>query len=130
MQIMKHNRAALFAAFALPIGFLVIYWPTLAGLLQQWLNSEDYSHGILIIPIVAYLVWHKRGELRKVDIRPQWRALPVLIFAIFVFVVGELGAELFTIRVSMIFMVFGLVWFLCGTAALRVLLFPLCFFCF
>jgi exosortase D (VPLPA-CTERM-specific) len=127
MQIMKHNRAALFAAFALPIGFLVIYWPTLAGLLQQWLNSEDYSHGILIIPIVAYLIWHKRGELRRVDIRPQWRALPVLIFAIFVFVVGELGAELFTIRVSMIFMVFGLVWFLCGTAALRVLLFPLCF---
>jgi len=127
MDIKNYNRAALFAAIALPIGFIIIYWSTLEGLLKQWLNSEDYSHGILIIPIVAYLIWQKRGELKKVDIRPQWRALPVLVFAIFVFVVGELGAELFTTRVSMIFMVFGLVWFLCGTAALKVVLFPLCF---
>jgi len=75
-------------------------------------GNEDYSHGLLIIPIVLYLIWQKRPELKKVDIRPDWRALPLLFLALFVFVVGELGAELFTTRISMIVLVFGLVWFL------------------
>jgi exosortase D (VPLPA-CTERM-specific) len=107
--------------------FLIIYWPTLQGLVKQWLRSEDYSHGLLIIPIVGYLIWQKRAELRMVDIRPEWRALPLLLFAIFIFVVGELGAELFTTRISMIVLIFGLVWFLCGTAVIKVLRFPLAF---
>jgi exosortase D (VPLPA-CTERM-specific) len=123
----NHNRAALFAAIAMPIGFLIIYWPTLLGLVKHWLKSEDYSHGLLIIPIVAYLIWHKRAELKKVEIRPDWRAFPLILLAIFIFVVGELGAELFTTRVSMVVMIFGLVWFLCGPAVLKILCFPLAF---
>ena len=119
--------AGLFAVLALPVGFLITYWPTLHGLVKQWLGNEDYSHGLLIIPIVLYLIWQKRPELKKVDIRPDWRALPLLFLAVFVFVVGELGAELFTTRISMIVLVFGLVWFLCGPAAVKILRFPLAF---
>jgi len=119
--------AALFAAFALPIAFLITYRQTFPELVKQWLGNEDYSHGLLIIPIVAYLIWQKRPELRRVDIRPDWRALPLLFLAIFVFVVGELGAELFTTRISMIVLIFGLVWFLCGPAVIRIMGFPLAF---
>jgi exosortase D (VPLPA-CTERM-specific) len=127
MKSRPNSRAGLFAAVALPIGFLIIYWPTLQGLVKQWLRSEDYSHGLLIIPIAAYLVWQKRSELKKVEIRPDWRALPLLLLGVFIFVVGELGAELFTTRVSMIVLIFGLVWFLCGTAVVKTLRFPLAF---
>jgi exosortase D (VPLPA-CTERM-specific) len=127
MKSEAHSRTALFAAVALPIGFLIIYWPTLQELVNQWLGNEDYSHGLLIIPIVAYLIWQKRTELKKVEIRPDWRAFPLLLLAIFIFVVGELGAELFTTRVSMIVLIFGLVWFLCGPAVLKTLRFPLAF---
>ena len=63
--------AALFAVLALPVGFLITYWPTLQGLVKQWMGNEDYSHGLLIIPIVLYLIWQKRPELKKVDIRPD-----------------------------------------------------------
>ena len=115
------------AAILVPASLVFSYWDIIQSLVHQWLNNEDYSHGLLIVPIAAYLVWHKRAELLSVDIRPDWRALSVLFFAIAVFVVGELGAELFTTRVSMVFFIIGLTWFLCGSQVVRVLRFPLAF---
>jgi exosortase len=115
------------AAILVPASLVFSYWDIIQALVHQWLNNEDYSHGLLIVPIAAYLVWQKRAELLSVDIRPDWRALSVLLSAIAVFVVGELGAELFTTRVSMVFFVIGLTWFLCGPQVVRVLRFPLAF---
>lgn len=125
MKARMHNKAALFAIILLPIGFLCVYLPTLKGLVSQWLESEDYSHGLLIMPMAAYLIWQKRSELKKIDISPEWRALALVLISILIFILGELGAELFTTRMSMIGMIFGLVWFLCGTAMLEALIFPL-----
>ena len=113
---------------ALVLACLVFsYWSTIQQLVAQWLNSDDYSHGLLILPISVYLIWEKRSELKKVSIKSDWRALPVLFFAVFVFVVGELGAELFTTRVSILIFVVGLTWFLFGFTVLRLLWFPLAF---
>jgi exosortase D (VPLPA-CTERM-specific) len=103
------------------------YWATIQKLVSQWLGSEDYSHGILIVPIAVYLIWERRRELRAADIGSDWRALPVLLLAIFVFIAGELGAELFTTRFSMLVFVAGLTWFLFGLRVLRILRFPLAF---
>jgi exosortase D (VPLPA-CTERM-specific) len=103
------------------------YWGVIQKLVQQWLGSEDYSHGILIVPIAIYLIWERRRELKAADIRTDWRALPVLLFAVFVFIVGELGAELFTTRVSMLVFVVGLTWLLFGFQVLKILRFPLAF---
>lgn len=103
------------------------YWSIIQKLVQQWLGSEDYSHGLLIVPIAAYLIWERRRELKAVDLRSDWRALPVLLVAVFVFIVGELGAELFTTRVSMLVFVVGLTWLLFGFEVLKILRFPLAF---
>jgi exosortase D (VPLPA-CTERM-specific) len=103
------------------------YWSTIQGLVRQWLNSEDYSYGLLIGPIAAYLIWQKRSELKKANIQSDWRAIIVLILAIFVFIVGELGAELFTTRVSMLIFIIGLTWFLYGYDVFKLLRFPLAF---
>jgi len=105
----------------------VSYYPILQALVRQWLASEDYSHGILIVPIALYLAWRKRDELQSVPMRPDWRALPFLLIPMAVFIVGELGAELFTTRVSLLLFVIGLVWLLYGLPVLKVLRFPLAF---
>ena len=112
----------------LVLGALAVsYFSVIQALVQQWLRNEDYSHGILIVPIVIYLAWRKREMLRNVPISPDWRALPFLIVPVAVFIVGELGAELFTTRVSLLLFVIGLVWLLYGLPVVKVFRFPLAF---
>jgi exosortase D (VPLPA-CTERM-specific) len=103
------------------------YWPTLQRLAGQWLASEDYSHGILVAPVAAYLVWRRRKDLATASVRSDWRALTLMGLAIAVFIVGELGAELFTTRISLLVFLVGAVWFLYGPEVLRILRFPLAF---
>ena len=128
MMEKKVNIQAWWLPLVLVLGCLVFsYWGIVQEMVKQWLSNEDYSHGLLIIPIAAYLVWQRRSQLKAAEVRPDWRALPVLVFAIAVFLVGELGAELFTTRVSMLIFVVGVTWFLYGFQVLKLLCFPLAF---
>lgn len=105
----------------------VVYWPIIEGLVHQWLNNQDYSHGPFILPVAAYLAWRKREELQKVGYRHDWRAVSVLLLAMVIYILGELGAELFTTRLSMLVFLVGFVWLLFGLDVIRVLGFPLAF---
>ncbi len=107
--------------------FVFAFWGTIQSLVNHWLNNEDYSHGIFVVPIAIYLAWERRAELKASGWGVDWRGLSVLSFAVIVFIVGELGAELFTTRVSLLLFVIGLVWFLYGYGALKTLRFPLAF---
>jgi exosortase D (VPLPA-CTERM-specific) len=104
-----------------------VYWPILDGLVKQWMNNQDYSHGLVILPVTLYLVWQKRDEIQTGGYAPDWRALILLVFASAVYVLGELGAELFTTRLSMLIFVVGFVWLFFGLGVVRVLRFPLGF---
>jgi exosortase D (VPLPA-CTERM-specific) len=104
---------------------VAIYWDTLAGLYRQWMNNEDYSHGVLILPLAAYLVWEKRKAILELTPRMDWRGLLLMTAAVGLFVVGELGAELFTTRFSIITLFIGAVWWIYGYAVVRAMAFPL-----
>ena len=45
------------------IGLVVVYLPMLRKLVYDWGHDDNYSHGFLIVPIAAYLVWERRAEL-------------------------------------------------------------------
>ena len=110
------------------IGCLVaVYWPLIQGLVQQWINNQDYSHGLVILPVTIYLIWQKRDELKSVGYAPDWRALLLLAVGSLVYILGELGAELFTTRLSMLILVVGFVWLLFGLKVVSILRFPLGF---
>jgi exosortase A len=103
------------------------YRETIPVLYDQWINNEDFSHGLLILPISLYLVWKKRSELDRISISTDWRALILMVFAVGIYIVEELGAELFTTRVSMLVFAIGSVWLLFGQKVLKTLQFPLLF---
>jgi len=121
--MLKALIPGLLAAAALGVAYL----PVVENLVSQWLANDDFSHGLLVLPVALYLGWQKRDRLRAVPIGTDWRAIFMLLVAGFVYVVGELGAELFTVRVSLLLFVIGLVWLLYGPWVLKVLRFPLAF---
>ncbi|PID40452.1 MAG: hypothetical protein CR984_03160, partial [Proteobacteria bacterium] len=50
-------------------GFAWAFWPVIETLAKQWQHNDDFSHGMLVVPISVYLIWEKRSQLANVDIR-------------------------------------------------------------
>jgi exosortase len=101
------------------------YWPVIPGLVAQWWHEPEYSHGFLIPVISGYFVWSRRDRLRAVSVTPGYWGLALMAFAMFMNIVGSVGADLFLQRASLIVMIAGGVLYVAGKRALRLLLFPL-----
>jgi exosortase D (VPLPA-CTERM-specific) len=127
MVLINNLRQGWMPVLVIVVGLTMSYWPTLELMVEQWLNNDDFSHGLLIIPISLYLIWERRQRLTGYRPQSDWRALSVLVLAILLLVVGELGAELFTIRVSLLIFFIATLWLLYGWELIKASAFPLAF---
>jgi len=108
----------------------VLYGPLFPKLVADWGTDAMYSHGFLVIPIAAWLVWRGRDAWRSVPARPANSGLFILLLGVATLVAGTLGAELFLTRVSLIPVVAGTIAYVYGWRRLRVVAFPLVFLIF
>jgi exosortase len=109
---------------------LFVYAPTLAGLARQWAHDDNYSHGFLVPLFAAYVAWQRREQLAAADIRPCAVGVALLLLGALTFVAGQLAAELFLTRISLVAMLAGILGFVWGRGHLRLLAFPLLFLFF
>jgi exosortase len=103
------------------------YWLVIPGLVAQWWDEPEYSHGFIVPVISAYLVWSKRDVLRAVAVAPGYWGLGVMAFALVTYITGSVGADLFLQRVSLVLMIAGGVLYIAGWAMLQAVGFPLVF---
>ena len=106
---------------------IVIYTPILRGLVGNWIENEDYSHGFLIVPLSLYFIWERRDKLAALPIEPSWWGVPLLVLSSLTLFIGRLGVEYMNMRVSFVLMLNGLALLLLGRRIYRVLAFPLLF---
>ena len=109
---------------------LVLYHTVLQEMVFQWWEEPDYSHGFLVPLVSAYFVWVKRKTLAEIPACPDRRGLLLLIGGIGLFFLGQIGAELFLMRSSLIVVISGLVLYLRGWRFFKQLLFPIGFLIF
>jgi exosortase len=107
-----------------------LYWGVLRSLVSQWWEDPNYSHGFLVPLFSGFLIWQRRRDLQVLTPRGSWLGFVVLIGGVGALILGEVGAENFLTRSSLIVIVAGLVLFHVGPDAFRVLLFPLAFLSF
>jgi exosortase len=112
------------------IALLVVYSPALYELIVNWSQDANYSHGFLVPLVSAWLLWRKRAELKTVGQSTDAFGLAIVIIAGLMFVLGNAGAEYFTMRLSFVVALFGLVLYLFGRSVVRLLWFELAFLCF
>src|SRR5262249_47938290 len=103
----------------------VCYLPVLVRLVGQWSTDEDMGHGYFVPVLAGYIAWQKLEEFFAAPAKPSWWGLALVIYAAVQLCVATLGAELFLARTALVFSIIGAVWFLGGTARLRVMKFPL-----
>jgi exosortase len=114
----------------LTAAFLYLYAAVLPPLMADWLNDPNYSHGILVPALSAYFVYDRRHTLARLSPQPHWGGLVMLLGGLVMLFFGQLAAELFLTRVSLVVVLTALVWYLLGRQYVRALAFPLAFLLF
>lgn len=77
----------------LSVLFVGAYWIPITEMIHVWLTNDDYSYGILIPFVSAYLFWDQRYRLRELKLEVSWRVLPLLLVFICVSIYGILGSS-------------------------------------
>lgn len=112
------------------IVFLVIYHNVILSLAHDWSIDDNFSHGFLIPLISGFLVWQDRERLAGIPVRPANTGLPMLAGSLGLFILAHTGAELFTLRFSMILVLFSLLVYLAGWKMAGAVFFPLLYLAF
>jgi exosortase len=102
-----------------------IYYQVLERLVTDWWQIPDFSHGFLLPPFAAYLVWERRITLLATKPAPAWSGIAVMAFGLVVLLLGIYGAELFLSRISFLILLAGLVLCFGGRPFIKELRFPL-----
>ncbi len=118
---------------ALAVGFAGLatlgtaYTPTLISLHEKWSINGHYSHGYLMLALVLWFVWHRRGELVAAVGRPCWPAVLALFAESALWLVFDLVQV--QILQQLILPVIAWTWLLVvlGWRAARLLMLPIAF---
>jgi exosortase A len=105
--------------------FIIAYLPTFEGLISAWSNSEDYSHGFIILPLSVFIGWQKRGLIARLQPNPTRWGLVLVAAALLLYLVGRLGEITTLAAVSMVPVLAGVIVYLWGGVFLSALRFPL-----
>ena len=115
---------------AVSIALAFCYWFTLALLVQTWRENEDYSYGFLIPLISAYFLYRQRKSISRIPIKTYWPAFAGVLIATLMVLFGEIGAQAYTARLSLIVMVSALTLLLFGLEVFKKVAFPVWFLFF
>jgi len=103
---------------------LWVYWPTISRLVSQWWNDSNFSHGFFVPLFSAYVIWQERHRLAKIHLKPSWSGAVIVAIGMCILIVGQLGAELFLARFSLLITLAGIIILFCGWESFRSILFP------
>lgn len=92
---------------------------------QAWLNQPEYSHGILIPAIVAYLIWQRRERLAVTEFRGSWLGVGVVLLGLILWLAGNLSTIYAVSQYALVVMIYGIVLSLVGPAVFRIIWIPL-----
>ena len=125
------DKIWVFAGSSIIAGLLLfLYWGVFQGLLSDWYNDPDYSHGFLVPLLSAYFIWERWDILKKNESRPNLFGAVVLGMGLFLLTVGLIGAELYVQRFSLLVVLAGLVLLIGGWQYVWALSLPIGFLIF
>lgn len=122
-------------ALALRLGatwlvLFIVFAADWAAMMRQWWDISTYNHIVLIPPILAWLVWQRWPELRKLEPEVWWPGLILFAGAAFLWTLGALSGLDLARQAGAVAMVGASVPLLLGPSVTVGLLFPLAYLAF
>jgi exosortase len=104
---------------AVAAAYLWSFWPDLQDLWGVWQVSEEYSSGLLVPFLAAYVAWCRRDEFRNLAVKPCLWGLVLLVLVQVLRLFGLYSFYNSVTRLSVVLTIVGLVWWLGGKDLLR-----------
>jgi exosortase len=117
-------------AVLLALAVAWLYADSAVGLVREWLASADASYGIVLAAVAAAVTWQRRERFARAwtnRASDGFGGLLVLTGGLLLFLAGQLGADVFLTRISLVVVLAGAIWSIAGGAALRIVTAPLAF---
>ncbi len=106
---LAEGRRVAWAAVLIVLLLIAVYYQVLCKLVVDWWQISDASHGFLVPPFAAYLVWSRRASIWRTELRPTWSGVGIVAAGSAILVLGVFGAELFLSRISLLVALAGLI---------------------
>src|SRR5271157_1357343 len=107
-----------------------LYASIIPHLFLQWVgppSDPNFEHGIFVPIFALFALWQDCKQLTAIAPAPSWAGLPLVVLSMLVLVLGVLGAEIFSARVSLLILMAGLIILFQGWTFFRAVLFPWAF---
>ena len=116
----------LFKTLAIAAAVAFVYSSILAKLGRDWWSDENYSHGLLIPFVIAFVVWCERKGFSAARMAPAvWLGAIGVTFSFLALWAGTAGAELFVQRLSLVVMLASIAIYFYGLRVLRLIAMPM-----
>lgn len=92
-----------------------------------WWTNTTFGHCLFIAPVLAWLVWQRRGELAALTPVAWWPGLALVLVGGFGWLLGDAASVALARHLGLVMMLQGAVVTLLGPNVARGLLFPLCY---
>jgi exosortase len=119
-------KALAAAAFVSTLG--IVYGATVAGLWREWTSSPDTSYGLILLVVAVSVAWNRRAAVAQHAAEGRGVfGLALLAAGLLLYLVGQLGADVFLTRASLVVILAGTLWFAGGAGSIRAAAAPLVF---
>ncbi len=125
MQTATLWRRHLLALALVAAALLLLFRSDVADLVRIWWTSTTFGHCLFIGPVVAWLVWQRRGELAQLTPVGWWPGLALVAIGGFGWLMGDAASVGFARQLGLVMMLQGAVVTILGPNVARGLLFPL-----
>jgi exosortase len=99
-------------------------------MIKDWSQNDNYSHGFLVPVIAGFMIWHMRDKFTDLKINQNNWGLLVIAAGMLIFLIGNIGAELFLMRFSIVVSIYGLTIYLFGWPIGRCITIPILYLVF
>jgi len=104
---------------------IFLFASVLVKLGRDWWTDENYSHGLLVPFVIAFIIWSERERLQRAITGPSVvLGGGLAVVAILMLLAGTVGAELFTQRIAFVLALLATVIYFCGRRILTFLAAP------
>ena len=119
--------AALALTGATLVLLVVVYRTTLMAMVGIWLESDTFSHGFLVFPAVAFLIYRARARLAAIQPTPSILGFVALLMCLALWFVAHVGAVAVAEQFAFVAALAACTWALLGTSVLRAIAFAVLF---
>jgi len=125
------DRRVLWLHLLAVVGLLAVTYASIVpAMVAQWGEDPNYSHGFLVPLVSAYFLWERRQDLLTARPGGGLLGLPLLLAGLVLLAFGYAGTEYFTMRMSLVVVLAGIVLFWFGREVFRISAFSLGFLAF